>query len=77
MDYSHYKLEAQHNKGKLHAIERIWSILDQDSFQEIKSEVSHIEMGLNGKSFGMEHSVTPYDGVITGFGEIRGKKVCI
>lgn len=77
MDYSRYKLEAQHNKGKLHAIERIGAIVDKDSFQEIKSEVSHIEMGLNGKSFGMEHSITPYDGVSTGFGEIRGKKVCI
>ncbi len=77
MDLNRYNLDKQHIKGKLHAIERICSIVDQDSFQEIKSEVSHIEMGLNGKSFGMEHSNTPYDGVITGFGEIRGKRVCI
>ena len=77
MDLIRYNLEKQHIKGKLHAIERICCILDEDSFQEIKSEVSHIEMGLNGKSFGMEHSITPYDGVITGFGEIQGKRVCI
>lgn len=77
MDLSRYDLEKQHNKGKLHATERIQAILDAGSFQEIKSEVSHIEMGLNGKSFGMDHAKSPYDGVITGFGEIHGKRVCV
>ncbi len=77
MELERYDLEKQHRKEKLHAIERIFAIVDENTFQEIKSEVSHIEMGLNGKSFGMSSSKTPYDGVITGFGEVRGKQVCI
>lgn len=77
MDMEHYDLKKQHSRGKLHAMERILSIIDGQTFQEIKSGVSHIEMGLNGKSFGLGSSKTPYDGVITGFGEIHGKRVCI
>ncbi len=77
MESRSYDLAKQHQKGKLHAIERILAIADKGSFLEIKSEVSHIEMGQNGKSFGMGHAQSPYDGVITGFGEIHGKRVCI
>lgn len=77
MELERYDLEKQHRKEKLHAIERIFAIVDENTFQEIKSDVSHIEMGLNGKSFGMGDSKTPYDGVITGFGEVHGKQVCV
>jgi len=72
-----YDFATQHRKGKLHAIERINAIVDEGTFMEIKSGVSHIEIGTNGKSFGMDGVVTPYDGVITGFGEIKGRRVCI
>ena len=67
-----YCLEKQHAKGKLHAIERINKLCDKGSFVEIYSGVKH-----NCTSFGMEKKDIPYDGVITGFGEINGKKVAV
>lgn len=67
-----YKIEKQHEKGKLHAIERINALCDKDSFMEIYSGVRH-----NCTSFGMETKDIPYDGVITGFGKINGRKVAV
>ena len=67
-----YKIEKQHEKGKLHAIERINALCDKDSFMEIYSGVRH-----NCTSFGMDKKDIPYDGVITGFGKINGKKVAV
>lgn len=67
-----YNVEKQHAKGKLHAIERINALCDKDTFKEIYSGVRH-----NCSSFGMEKKDIPYDGVITGFGKINGKKVAI
>ncbi len=67
-----YNIEKQHTKGKLHAIERIKSLCDVDSFSEIYSSVRH-----NCTSFGMEKKDIPYDGVITGFGKINGRKVAV
>ena len=67
-----YNVEKQHAKGKLHAIERINALCDKDSFMEIYSGVRH-----NCTSFGMESKDIPYDGVITGFGKINGRKVAI
>lgn len=66
-----YNLEAQHNKGKLHAIERILLLLDKDSFQEIGSGITNYSPeAFRGKKF-------PYDGVITGYGTINGKLVYV
>lgn len=67
-----YNLEKQHEKGKLHAIERISRLCDKGSFVEIYSGVRH-----NCTSFGMDKKDIPYDGVITGFGAINGKKVAV
>ncbi len=67
-----YNLEKQHAKGKLHAIERINALCDKDTFTEIYSGVRH-----NCTSFGMEKKDIPYDGVITGFGKINGRKVAV
>lgn len=67
-----YNLEKQHAKGKLHAIERINALCDKDSFKEIYSGVRH-----NCTSFGMENKDIPYDGVITGFGKVNGRKVAV
>lgn len=66
-----YNLEAQHKKGKLHAIERILLLLDKDSFHEIGSGITNYSPeAFKGKKF-------PYDGVITGYGTIHGKLVYI
>ncbi|HHX60639.1 MAG TPA: acyl-CoA carboxylase subunit beta [Epulopiscium sp.] len=72
MDTSGYNLEKQHKKGKLHAIERINAILDENSFVEIGSNITNFS-----KEFGLEKMHIPYDGVITGFGMVSGKQVCI
>jgi acetyl-CoA carboxylase carboxyltransferase component len=67
-----YDIEKQHRKGKLHAIERIEALVDQDSFMEIYSGAKH-----NCTAFGMDKKDIPYDGVITGFGTIHGRNVAI
>ncbi len=72
MATQNYNLEKQHAKGKLHAVERINALCDKDSFYEIYSAARH-----NCTSFGMDKKEIPYDGVITGFGKINGKKVAL
>ena len=67
-----YNLEKQHEKGKFHAIERINRLCDKDSFMELYSNVRH-----NCASFGMDKKDIPYDGVITGFGKVNGRKVAV
>ena len=67
-----YNLEKQHAKGKLHAIERINALVDKNSFMEIYAQARH-----QCTNFGMDKKEIPYDGVITGFGTINGKKVAI
>lgn len=67
-----YKLEKQHDKGKLHAIERITMILDKDTFKEIGSRVTNHKSAL-----GLCEDTLPYDGVITGYGFVKGQKVYI
>ena len=67
-----YNVEKQHVKGKLHAIERINALCDKDTFVETYQGVKH-----NCTSFGMEKKEIPYDGVITGFGKINGRKVAV
>ena len=67
-----YKLEKQHDKGKLHAIERITMILDKDTFKEIGSRVTNHKSAL-----GLLEDTLPYDGVITGYGFVKGQKVYI
>ena len=67
-----YNLEKQHAKGKLHAIERINLLCDKGTFVETYQGVKH-----NCTSFGMDKKEIPYDGVITGFGKINGRKVAV
>jgi len=67
-----YNLEKQHKKGKLHAIERINAILDKNSFIEVGANITSFS-----KEFGLEGRDIPYDGVITGFGTVDSKQVCI
>lgn len=67
-----YNLEKQHEKGKLHAIERINLLCDKGSFMEIYAGARH-----QCTNFGMDKKDLPYDGVITGFGTINGRKVGI
>ncbi|MEA3337937.1 MAG: acyl-CoA carboxylase subunit beta [Chloroflexota bacterium] len=65
-------IDAQHAKGKLTARERLAALLDEGSFQELGALATH-----NISDFGMEHKKYPGDGVVAGFGTIRGRKVAI
>ncbi len=67
------RMETQHAKGKLTARERLERLLDPASFQEIDAYVTHrphefAEAGEDRQ---------PGDSVVTGFGKINGRRVCI
>lgn len=64
--------KKQHDKGKLTARERIDFLLDKDSFTEVNSD-----MELISTNFNLQDKKSPGDGVITGYGGINGKPVCI
>ena len=72
MKKQQYDIAKQHEKGKLHAIERIDLLLDKGSFFEIGSQISH-----HSTQLGMDQRIIPYDGVITGFGTMGNKRVAI
>src|SRR6266851_7563537 len=66
-----HAIERQHAKGKMTARERIDYLLDDGSFQEL-------DMLARTRAAGLTDDKRPYtDGVITGFGTIDGRKVCI
>ena len=65
-------VERQHAKGKQTARERVLALLDPDSFTEIDEFARH-----RSTSFGMEAKRPYTDGVITGFGSIHGRPVCV
>ena len=62
----------QHEKGKLTARERIEKILDPGSFVELDELVEH-----RCTNFGMEKTVFPGDGVVTGYGTVEGRIVYV
>ena len=66
------RIEAQHAKGKLTARERIAKLLDEGTFQEIGPFITH-----RHTDFGMDKNKHPGDSVVTGFGKINGRTVCL
>ena len=66
------RVEAQKAKGKLTARERIHYLLDEDSFQELDILVT-----TRCADFGLKDKRIPGDGVVTGFGKIGGRQVCL
>src|ERR1044071_9629418 len=66
------RIEAQHEKGKLTARERIDVLLDPDSFEEWDMFVEH-----RSQDFGMAEQKVPGDGVVTGYGTINGRLVFV
>ena len=66
------RIDSQHGRGKLTARERIDLLLDEGSFEEFDTFVTH-----RCTDFGME-SQKPYgDGVVTGWGTINGRQVYV
>ncbi|MCD4652208.1 MAG: acyl-CoA carboxylase subunit beta [Candidatus Cloacimonetes bacterium] len=66
------RIDAQHEKGKLTARERIKALVDPDSFEEFDMFVTH-----QCTSFGMEKNKIVGDGVITGCATIDKRVVFI
>lgn len=62
----------QHAKGKMTARERLEYLLDDNSFQELDMLARHRAHGM-----GLEENRPYTDGVITGFGTINGRRVCV
>ncbi|HET6795006.1 MAG TPA: acyl-CoA carboxylase subunit beta [Acidimicrobiales bacterium] len=65
-------IERQHAKGKMTARERLDYLLDPGSFQELDMLARHRAHGM-----GLEETRPYTDGVITGFGTIDGRRVCV
>ena len=61
-----------YDKGMLPPRERIDKLLDAESFFELDMLATH-----HYRDFGMDKKEIPAEGVITGFGEINGRKVCV
>jgi propionyl-CoA carboxylase beta chain len=66
------RIEAQHQKGKLSARERIDLLLDAGSFEEWDMFVEH-----RSSDFGMADQKVPGDGVVIGWGTVNGRLVFV
>ena len=66
------KIEAQHEKGKYTARERIAMLLDDGSFEEFDMFVEH-----RSSNFGIDKKKILGDGVVTGYGTIDGRLVFV
>ncbi|MDP2335196.1 MAG: acyl-CoA carboxylase subunit beta [Bacteroidota bacterium] len=66
------RIEAQHDKGKMTARERISLLLDEGSFEEYDMFVTH-----RCDNFGIEKTKFLGDGVVTGQGTIDGRVVYV
>jgi len=64
------KIDAQHERGSMTARERLDFMLDKDSFLESGMFAKH-----RCTNFGMEKTVLPAEGVVTGAGAIDGRLV--
>ena len=65
-------VERQREKGKLTARERIELLLDEGTFVEVDRYRVH-----RSYNFGLEENRPLGDGVVTGYGEVMGRKVCV
>ncbi|MBQ7280920.1 MAG: acyl-CoA carboxylase subunit beta [Bacteroidales bacterium] len=66
------RIDAQHEKGKLTARERITLLLDPGSFEEFDMFLTH-----RCTNFDMQKQTYLGDGVVTGYGTINGRQVYV
>jgi propionyl-CoA carboxylase beta chain len=62
------RLQKQHEQGKLTARERMTRLFDPGTFEEVDKLVTH-----RCQDFGMEQTIIPGDGVVSGHGRINGR----
>src|SRR3982751_1674401 len=65
-------VEKQHSKGKQTARERVEKLFDEGSFVELDELARH-----RSTAFGLQKNRPYGDGVITGYGTIEGRQVCV
>jgi propionyl-CoA/long-chain acyl-CoA carboxylase carboxyl transferase subunit len=65
-------VEKQHAKGKLTARERVERLLDDGTFVEVDEFARH-----RSTAFGLQERRPYGDGVVTGWGEVDGRQVCV
>ena len=65
-------VEKQHARGKLTARERVDLLLDDGSFVEIDELARH-----RSTAFGLDQRRPYGDGVVTGYGTVDGRQVCV
>jgi len=65
-------VDKQHAKGKMTARERIAKLLDEGSFIEMDELARH-----RSTNFGMSDNRPYGDGVVTGYGTVDGRPVCV
>ncbi len=65
-------IDRQHEQGKLTARERLETLLDKGSFQEIDTFVRH-----QARGFGIEDKRPAGDAVVTGWGTVDGRVVFV
>lgn len=65
-------VEKQHARGKLTARERVGLLLDEGSFVELDEFARH-----RSTNFGIEKNRPYGDGVVTGYGTVDGRPVCV
>ena len=66
------KIRKQHESGKLTARERIFQLLDPNTFVEIDRFKTH-----RCSDFGMADQKVPGDGVVTGYGMLHGRQAFV
>src|SRR6266571_8745748 len=66
------RIEQQHARNKLTARERLELLLDPGSFEETDALVTH-----RATEFGLAEQKYLGDGVVTGYGRIDGRTVCV
>lgn len=64
--------EKQHKNQKLTAWERIQYLIDEGTFVELNTFVEH-----RCNYFGMDKKRAEGDGVITGYGKVNGRTICV
>ncbi|BCB85222.1 hypothetical protein Psuf_025350 [Phytohabitans suffuscus] len=65
-------VEKQHARGKKTARERIAMLLDEGSFVELDELARH-----RSTAFGLDKTRPYGDGVVTGYGTVDGRQVCV
>ncbi len=65
-------IEKQHAKGRRTARERIEMLFDEGTFVELDELARH-----RSTAFGLEKTRPYGDGVVTGYGEVNGRMVCV